>query len=177
METEKNNIRLVLAPMAGVTDAAFRKICREQGAQATVTEMVSSRALMMQDKKSLKLMELGADESPAAVQLFGSDPVCMGEAAAKVCSVSRCDWIDINMGCPMGKIVSAGDGSALMRDPDLAGRIIESVRKSSDRPVTVKFRKGLDSGSRKSARPPGPRRSPSTAGPRPRNTQGPQIGT
>lgn len=141
-----SNVRLILAPMAGVTDAAFRKICREQGAQATVTEMVSSKALMMQDKKSLKLMELGADESPAAVQLFGSDPVCMGEAAAKVCAISRCDWIDINMGCPMGKIVNAGDGSALMRDPDLAGRIIESVRKSSDRPVTVKFRKGLDSG-------------------------------
>ena len=138
--------RLALAPMAGVTDAAFRLICREQGAGYTVTEMVSSKALMMQDRKSLSLMTLNDGETPAAVQIFGSDPVCMGEAAAKVCAVSRCDIIDINMGCPMGKIVSAGDGSALMRTPELAGRIIESVVKNADRPVTVKFRKGFDAG-------------------------------
>lgn len=138
---------LVLAPMAGVTDAAFRAICREQGAGLTVTEMVSSMALMHQDKKSLQIMALAPGESPAAVQIFGSDPDCMGDAASKVCELSSCELIDINMGCPMGKIVSAGDGCALMKNPELAEKIIRSVVKSSDRPVTVKFRKGYDSGS------------------------------
>lgn len=137
---------LVLAPMAGVTDLAFRSICREQGAGYTVTEMVSSMALMHQDKKSLRLLELGENEAPAAVQIFGSDPVCMGEAADKVCGISRCDVLDINMGCPMGKIVNAGDGSALMKNPELARRIIEAVVRCSDRPVTVKLRKGWDGG-------------------------------
>ena len=138
---------LALAPMAGVTDIAFRSVCRSLGAGYTVTEMVSSMALMHQDKKSLQLMELGPDEHPAAVQIFGSDPVCMGEAAAKVCQISACDIIDINMGCPMGKIVNAGDGSALMKKPELARRIIEAVVSHSDRPVTVKLRKGWDAGS------------------------------
>lgn len=137
---------LALAPMAGVTDIAFRGICREQGAGYTVTEMVSSMALMHQDRKSLQIMELGPGEHPAAVQIFGSDIVCMGEAAAKVCELSDCDILDINMGCPMGKIVGAGDGSALMRRPELAQKIIESVVKNSNRPVTVKFRKGWDAG-------------------------------
>ncbi len=137
---------LALAPMAGVTDLAFRSICREQGAGYTVTEMVSSMALMHQDKKSLRLLELGENEAPAAVQIFGSDPVCMGEAADKVCGLTRCDVLDINMGCPMGKIVNAGDGSALMKNPELAQRIVESVVRCSDRPVTVKLRKGWDGG-------------------------------
>ncbi len=137
---------LALAPMAGVTDIAFRSVCREQGAGYAVTEMVSSMALMHQDKKSLKLMELGPGEHPAAVQIFGSDIVCMGEAAAKVCEISDCDIIDVNMGCPMGKIVGSGDGAALMKKPELAQKIIESVVKNSDRPVTVKFRKGWDAG-------------------------------
>lgn len=139
--------KLVLAPMAGVTDLAFREVCRSFGAELTYTEMISSKALMYQDKKTRLLMELGENEHPAAVQLFGSDPVCMGEAAAKVTELSDCDIIDINMGCPVGKVVKAGDGSALMRTPELAARIIEAVRKSSCRPVTVKFRKGFDSGS------------------------------
>ncbi len=138
--------RLVLAPMAGVTDIAFRAVCRERGAGYTVTEMVSSMALMHQDKKSLQIMELGPGERPAAVQIFGSDVTRMGEAAAKVCELSSCDIIDINMGCPMGEIVNAGDGSALMKKPELAQKIIESVVKNSDRPVTVKFRKGWDAG-------------------------------
>lgn len=142
----KISSRLALAPMAGVTDIAFRGICRELGAGYTVTEMVSSKALMHQDRKSLKIMELGPGEHPAAVQIFGSDAVCMGEAAAKVCEISDCDVIDINMGCPMGKIVGAGDGSALMKNPELAQKIIESVVRSADRPVTVKFRKGWDRG-------------------------------
>ena len=139
--------RLALAPMAGVTDIAFRSVCRSLGAGYTVTEMVSAMALMHQDKKSLQLLELAPGEHPAAAQIFGSDPVCMGEAAAKVCRISDCDVIDINMGCPMGKIVNAGDGSALMKTPELAQKIIESVIKNSDRPVTVKFRKGWDAGS------------------------------
>ncbi len=137
--------KLVLAPMAGVTDLAFREVCRSLGAGLTYTEMVSSKALVYQDKKTRLIMELGETEHPAAVQLFGSDPACMGEAAAKACEISKCDFIDINMGCPVGKVVRAGDGSALMRKPELAARIIEAVRKSSDRPVTVKFRKGFDS--------------------------------
>ena len=136
--------RLALAPMAGVTDLAFREVCRAHGAGLTYTEMVSSKALMYQDKKTRLIMELGESEHPAAVQLFGSDPVCMGEAAAKACEISNCDLIDINMGCPVGKVVKSGDGSALMLRPELAGRIIEAVRESSDRPVTVKFRKGFD---------------------------------
>lgn len=140
------NTRLALGPMAGVTDLAFREVCRSLGAGLTCTEMVSSKALMFQDSKTLKLMELGADERPAAVQLFGSDPVCMAEAAAKVCALSPCDFIDINMGCPVGKVVRSGDGSALMRTPDLAARIIDAVRASADRPVTVKIRKGFDGG-------------------------------
>ncbi len=139
--------RLVLAPMAGVTDLAFRAVCREQGAGLTCTEMISSRALAYGDKKTLKLMELGRDERPAAVQLFGSDPICMGEAAARVCGLSDCAVIDINMGCPVGKVVRSGDGSALMRAPELAEKIIRSVVKSADRPVTVKIRKGFDAGS------------------------------
>ncbi len=138
--------KLALAPMAGVTDIAFRQVCRGLGAGLTYTEMVSSKALMLQDRKSRLIMELSPGEHPAAVQLFGSDPVCMGEAAAKVTELSDCDIIDINMGCPVGKVVKSGDGSALMRTPDLAARIIESVVRSTPRPVTVKFRKGFDSG-------------------------------
>ncbi len=106
---------IMLAPMAGVTDLAFRSLCREFGAGLTVTEMVSSKALMYQDKKSIALMRLGEGESPAAVQIFGSDPVCMGEAAAKTAELAAPDIIDINMGCPVGKVVSSGDGSALMK--------------------------------------------------------------
>ncbi len=138
---------IMLAPMAGVTDLAFRSLCREYGAGLTVTEMVSSKALMYQDKKSIALMRLGEGESPAAVQIFGSDPVCMGEAAAKTAEIAAPDIIDINMGCPVGKVVSSGDGSALMKSPERARDVIESVVKSVSLPVTVKYRKGFDSGS------------------------------
>ena len=141
------NSRLALAPMAGVTDIAFRAVCREQGAGLSYTEMVSSKALMYGDRKTVKLMELSHGERPASVQIFGSDPICMGEAAARVCELSGCDFIDINMGCPVGKVVKSGDGSALMRTPELAGRVVESVVRCSDRPVTVKMRKGFDQGS------------------------------
>ncbi len=141
------NTPVMLAPMAGVTDLAFRTLSREYGAGLTVAEMVSSKALMYQDKKSVALMRLGEGESPAAVQIFGSDPACMGEAAAKAAELAHPDIIDINMGCPVGKVVSSGDGSALMKTPERARDVIESVVKSVSLPVTVKFRKGFDSAS------------------------------
>ncbi|MBQ3404099.1 MAG: tRNA dihydrouridine synthase DusB [Oscillospiraceae bacterium] len=139
--------KLALAPMAGVTDTAFRELCRSLGAGYSCTEMVSSKALCYQDAKSRALLVMGEREHPAAAQIFGSDPECMGEAAQKAAEISGADVIDINMGCPVGKIVKSGDGSALMRNPELAMRIIESVVKNAGRPVTVKFRKGWDKGS------------------------------
>lgn len=135
---------LALAPMAGVTDLAFRIICRELGADYTVTEMVSAKALCYQDKKTIPLMTLAPGEHPGAVQLFGSDPVCMQEAAAKAVELAGPEIIDINMGCPVHKIVASGDGSALMRDPELACRLAEAVIRGAGVPVTVKFRKGWD---------------------------------
>lgn len=137
---------MVLAPMAGVTDFAFRRICREQGAALTTTEMVSAKALVYKDEKTKALMYIPGDEHPCAVQLFGHEPEVMAEAAAMALELSGADILDINMGCPVGKVVKSGDGSALMRDAELAGRIIESVRRAIDKPVTVKFRKGWDGG-------------------------------
>ena len=139
--------RLALAPMAGVTDLAFRQICSEMGAGLTITEMVSSKALCYQDRKTKGLLKLFPGEHPAAAQIFGSDPVCMAEAAVKAAEISGADFIDINMGCPVGKVVSNGDGSALMRDIDKAARVAEAVVKSSPVPVTVKMRRGWDKGS------------------------------
>ena len=141
------NGRVVLGPMAGVTDFAFRAVCRAQGAALTTTEMVSAKALVYKDEKTKALLYLPADEHPAAAQIFGHEPEVMAEAAPMALELSGADILDINMGCPVGKIVKAGDGSALMRDPDLAGRIIEAVVKAVDKPVTVKFRKGWDGGS------------------------------
>lgn len=139
---------LALAPMAGVTDLAFRTICRRMGAGYTVTEMVSAKALCYQDKKSIPLMELAPGERPAAVQLFGSDPGCMEEAAAIVVEKAHPDIIDINMGCPVPKVVKSGDGSALMRDPALAAQVAQAViRGARGVPVTVKLRAGWDKGS------------------------------
>ena len=138
---------LILAPMAGVTDLAFRTVCRELGAQYTVTEMISSKALCFQDQKTLRLMELGEGEHPAAVQLFGNDPDCMAMAAEKVMRVAAPDVIDLNMGCPVGKVAGNGDGSALMKDPEKAMKLVEAVRRAVDVPVTVKTRKGWDKGS------------------------------
>ena len=143
----KLNSPLTLAPMAGVTDLAFRTLCRGYGAGLTVSEMVSSKALMYQDKKSLALMTRGEGEAPFAVQLFGSDPVCMGEAAAKVTELFHPELIDVNMGCPVGKVVSSGDGSALMKSPEKARDIVEAMVKAASVPVTVKMRKGFDKGS------------------------------
>ncbi len=139
--------RLCLAPMAGVTDAAFRLLCRRHGAALCTTEMVSSRALMYQDAKSRTLLVRPEGDEPLAAQIFGNDPVCMGEAAEKLVEICGAEIVDINMGCPVNKVVKSGDGSALMKNPDLAARIIEQVVAHAHRPVTVKFRKGFDKGS------------------------------
>jgi tRNA-dihydrouridine synthase B len=139
--------KLGLAPMAGVTDLGFRTVCRRLGAGYTVTEMVSSKALCYQDKKSIPLLKLGQDEHPAAVQLFGSDPACMEQAAAIAVEVSGAEILDINMGCPVPKVALSGDGSGLMRTPDLAAKVVEAVVRGGGVPVTVKFRKGWDKGS------------------------------
>jgi tRNA-dihydrouridine synthase B len=139
--------KLALAPMAGVTDLAFRTVCRQLGAGYTVTEMVSSKALCYQDKKSIPLLKLGEDEHPAAAQLFGSDPACMEEAAAIAAKVSGAEILDINMGCPVPKVALSGDGCGLMRTPDLAAKVVEAVVRGGGVPVTVKFRKGWDKGS------------------------------
>lgn len=134
--------------MAGVTDLGFRTVCRELGAGYTVTEMVSAKALCYQDKKSLPLLELGEGEHPAAVQLFGSDPYCMEQAAGIAAEKSGADILDINMGCPVPKVANSGDGSGLMRNPELAVKVAEAViRGAGGRPVTVKFRLGWDKGS------------------------------
>jgi len=138
---------LALAPMAGVTDAAFRQVCAEKGAGLTCTEMVSAKALCYQDGKTKGLLLPFPGEKPFAAQIFGSDPQCMGEAAQKAAEISGADIIDINMGCPVGKIAGNGDGCALMRDPDLAQRIIEQVVRHAGRPVTIKIRRGWDRGS------------------------------
>jgi tRNA-dihydrouridine synthase B len=138
--------KLALAPMAGVCDLAFRTVCRDFGAGLTYTEMVSAKALVYQDSKTRSLLRLGPDEHPAAAQIFGSDIACMGEAAALAYELSGADIIDINMGCPVGKVVKSGDGSALMLDPEKAMKIIESVKSSVPCSVTVKIRKGWDRG-------------------------------
>lgn len=138
---------LVLAPMAGVTDLAFRTICRELGAAYTITEMVSAKALCYQDKKTLPLMELGPEEHPGGVQIFGSDLACMEEGAAIIREVAHPDIIDINMGCPAPKVAGNGGGSALMKNPKLAGEIVKAVSSAVELPVTVKFRKGWDENS------------------------------
>ena len=118
--------KLALAPMAGVTDLAFRTICREAGAGYTYTEMVSAKALCFQDQKTLQIMELGEGEHPSAVQIFGSDVDCMARAAEKVARIADPDVIDINMGCPVPKVAAHGDGSGLLQgksiDPRTDGR-------------------------------------------------------
>ena len=136
---------LILGPMAGVTDWAFRTICAELGANITVTEMVSSRALVYQDQKSKKLLRKN-EGSLCGAQIFGNDPEIMAQAAVMALEISGCDFLDINMGCPMPKIANSGDGCGLMRTPELAGKIVEAVVKAVDVPVTVKCRLGWDKG-------------------------------
>ena len=137
---------LFLAPMAGVTDWAFRTVCAQLGAGVTITEMVSSRALVYKDKKTAKLLRKN-EGSLCGAQIFGNDPATMAEGAKLALEISGCDYIDINMGCPMPKIANSGDGSGLMRTPELAGDIVRTVCAAVPVPVTVKCRLGWDKGS------------------------------
>lgn len=135
-----------LAPMAGVADRAFRELCVSFGAAYVVGEMVSAKGITYNSDKSRELLEVSKDERPAAVQLFGYEPDVMAQAA-KVAMEYSPDIIDINMGCPAPKIACNGSGSALMKDPELCGKIVEAVKKSVPIPVTVKIRKGWDKNS------------------------------
>ena len=139
--------KLLLAPMAGVSDLAFRHICREMGAAMVYTEMVSAKALSYGDKKTRTLLASIPEDKPLAAQIFGHEPEVMAEAAPMAVEYSGADILDINMGCPVGKIAGNGDGCGLMKDIELARKIIEAVVKTAGVPVTVKFRKGWDKGS------------------------------
>ena len=133
-----------LAPMAGVADRAFRELCVSYGASCVISEMVSSKGLTMQDRKSKELLFLSEKERPAGAQIFGDDPEIMAKAALKAMEFSP-DFIDINMGCPAPKIAGNGGGSALLKNPELIGRIVKSVVEVSPVPVTAKIRIGWDS--------------------------------
>lgn len=137
----KNNI--FLAPMAGVTDLPFRCICSKYGAGMTYSEMISAKGLWYKDKKTASLMRIAPEERPCAIQIFGSEPEIMAAVVPQVMEFEP-DIIDINMGCPAPKIVNNGDGSALMKNPQLMGEIVNAVVKASPVPVTVKIRSGWD---------------------------------
>ena len=139
--TLENN--LILAPMAGVTDLPFRLLCKEQGAALCCMEMVSAKGIYYNNKNTESLLTVDERERPVSLQLFGSDPEIMAAMAAKI-EHRNFDILDINMGCPVPKVVNNGDGSALMKNPVLAGKIIESMVKAIEKPVTVKIRKGFD---------------------------------
>ena len=134
---------VILAPMAGVTDLPFRVLCREQGCGMVCTEMVSAKAITYKNKNTFLLMETVPQERPVSLQLFGSDPDIMAEAARMIADRDF-DVLDVNMGCPVPKVVNNGEGSALMKQPELAGRIGRSLVDAIDKPVTVKIRKGFD---------------------------------
>lgn len=136
--------RIHLAPMAGVTDLAFRLICKEYADVGLTTEMVSAKGLYYKDKKTASLMELDEREKPISIQIFGSEPDIIGQIIPEVEKFSP-SAIDINMGCPMPKIVNNGDGSALMKNPELAGKVVRAAKDAATVPVTVKIRKGWDS--------------------------------
>ncbi len=144
-DVEFNDIAF-LAPMAGVSDRAFRELCVSFGAAYTVTEMVSSKGLVMGDKKSAQLLTLGEGEKTAGAQIFGDDPEIMAQAAVK-CLEFKPDIIDINMGCPAPKVAMNGGGASLMKNPQLAGEIVKAVSSAVSVPVTVKIRKGWDDNS------------------------------
>ncbi len=137
----KNNI--ILAPMAGVTDLPFRNICKKYGNPGLVcNEMVSSKAIVYKDDKTIEMLKNNFDERPISMQIFGNDPQIMGEASKFICNYT--DILDINMGCPAPKVVKNGDGSKLLLNLELIGEIVQEVVKNSNKPVTVKIRKGWD---------------------------------
>lgn len=135
--------KLILAPMAGITDLPFRLLCKEQGCDVLYTEMVSAKAILYNNRNTLPLMEYQKKEHPIGLQLFGSEPEIMAEIAGRV-QEKGYDFIDINMGCPVPKIVNNNEGSALMRQPELVGKIVSAMVKAVRIPVTVKIRKGFD---------------------------------
>ena len=135
-----------LAPMAGVTDLPFRLICKELGCGLLYTEMINAKALCYDDKNTKKMLNILDEEHPVAVQIFGSEPEFMGKAA-QILNDYPNEILDINMGCPAPKVVKNGDGSALMRNPKLAGQVLDQVVKNSKKPVTLKIRKGWDDNS------------------------------
>lgn len=135
--------KLLLAPMAGITDLPFRLLCKEQGCDILYTEMVSAKAIYYNNKNTVPLMALDPKEQPIGLQLFGSEPELMGEMAKRV-EAAGFQFIDINMGCPVPKVFQNGEGSALMKNPSLAGRIVHAIAQAVSIPVTVKMRKGID---------------------------------
>lgn len=140
LEVENN---VFLAPMAGITDRPFRTICREMGSGLVYSEMVSAKGIYYNNENTKMLLDIGEEERPVAIQLFGSEPDIMGVIGKKIEHINA-DIIDINMGCPVPKVVKNGEGSALMKTPKLAGRIIKALVESQKKPVTVKIRKGFD---------------------------------
>lgn len=132
-----------LLPMAGVTDLPFRILCKEMGCGLVYSEMVSAKGILYDNKNTTELLEVDAKERPVAVQLFGSDPEILGAMAKKI-EEYPIDIIDVNMGCPAPKIVKNGEGSCLMKTPELVGKIVRSLVESQKKPVTIKFRKGFD---------------------------------
>lgn len=137
----KNNV--FLGPMAGITDRPFRTLCSEMDCGLVYSEMVSAKGIFYDNENTKELLDIGLEEKPAAIQLFGSDPEIMGAMAKKIEGINA-DTVDINMGCPVPKVVKNGEGSALMKTPELAGKIIRSMVDSQKKPVTVKIRKGFD---------------------------------
>ncbi len=133
---------LVLGPMAGVTDLPFRLLCKEQGADLLYTEMISAKGIYYKNKNTAQLWEIDETEHPIALQLFGSDPALMADMAEQI-EGRNFDILDINMGCPVPKVVNNGEGSALMKNPQLAAQIVEKISRRIHKPVTVKFRKGF----------------------------------
>ncbi len=141
--TCKNN--MILGPMAGVTDLPFRLLCKEQGAGLLCMEMVSAKAILYNNKNTKSMLSIDSREHPVSLQLFGSDPQVMGDIAKRLEDEGvPFDILDINMGCPVPKVVNNGEGAALMKQPLLAGQIVEAMAKATSRPVTVKLRKGFD---------------------------------
>ena len=142
----ENNV--FLAPMAGVTDISFRGLCKEMGCGLVYTEMVSAKALYYENENTKSLLRISEEESPVAVQIFGNNPKIMAEVVQRHFNEREdISLIDINMGCPVNKITKNGEGSALLKHPELAANIVREIKKVSTKPVTVKFRKGFDEGS------------------------------
>ncbi|MCL2592370.1 MAG: tRNA dihydrouridine synthase DusB [Defluviitaleaceae bacterium] len=146
MGTFKFDNNVFFAPMAGFSDLTFRRLCKEQGAGLVFTEMISAKGLFYNNDNTKELLETTEDEWPTAVQIFGSDPLIMADMAKKIAEEYPFDMVNINMGCPANKIVKNGDGSALMKNPELVKKIVDAVVKKVKKPVTVKIRKGFDEG-------------------------------